>query len=220
MRPDRPRTVVWDLPTRLFHWLTVALLVLLYITERLNWMDLHIWAGYILLALVIFRLIWGFVGSDTARFSRFIAPPRKAAHHLRRIFHREPDTIVGHNPAGGWMVLLMLALLLVQSLSGIYTNNDVANEGRWTEVVPTPIANAISDSHTWVWDVILAAVALHVVAIATYAAVKRHNLLVAMVTGRKALSEPCAHPRMAKPWLACLAMLIAVGITVALADFL
>lgn len=220
MRPDKPHVVVWDLPTRVFHWLTVILLVVLYITERLDWMDFHIWAGYILLALVIFRLIWGFVGSDTARFSRFIAPPRKAAHHLRRIFHREPDTMVGHNPAGGWMVLFMLALLLVQSLSGIYTNNDVANEGRWSEVVPASISNAISDSHTWVWDVILAAVALHVVAIATYAAVKKHNLLAPMLTGRKALSEPCAHPRMAKLWLAGLVLVIAAAITFVLADVL
>jgi cytochrome b len=211
------RVVIWDLPTRLFHWSTVVLLLVLYLTERLNWMDLHIWAGYILLALVIFRLVWGFVGSDTARFSRFMAPPLKALHHLQRIFHREPDTMVGHNPAGGWMVLFMLALLLVQSLSGIYTNNDVANEGRWSEVVPAAISNAISDSHTWVWYVILAAVVLHVVAIATYAAVKRHNLVAAMVTGRKALSEPCAHPRMAKPWLAGPVLLIAAAITFVLA---
>ena len=220
MRPAPPRIVVWDLPTRLFHWLTVVLLAVLYITERLNWMDWHIWAGYILLVLVIFRLIWGFVGSDTARFSRFIARPREALHHLRRVFHREPDTMVGHNPAGGWMVLLLLALLLVQCLSGIYANNDVANEGRWSEIVPAPISNAISDSHAWVWDVILAAVALHVVAIAAYAAVKRHNLLAPMVTGRKALPETCDYPRMSKLWVAGLVVVIAAAITVVLAEFL
>jgi cytochrome b len=211
------RVVVWDLPTRLFHWSTVVLLLVLYITERLNWMGLHIWAGYILLALIIFRLIWGFVGSDTARFSRFMAPPRKAVHHLWRIFHREPDIMVGHNPAGGWMVLFLLGLLLLQSLSGIYTNNDVANEGRWSEVVPAPISNAISDSHTWVWYVILAAVVLHVVAIATYAAVKKHNLLAPMVTGRKPLPEACAYPRMAKLWRAGPVLLIAAAITFVLA---
>jgi cytochrome b len=214
------RVVVWDLPTRLFHWLTVVLLLVLYVTERLNWMDLHIWAGYILLTLIIFRLIWGFVGSDTARFSRFMAPPRKAWHHLRRIFHREPDIMVGHNPAGGWMVLVLLALLFLQSLSGIYTNNDVANEGRWSEVVPAAISNAISDSHTWVWDVILAAVVMHVVAIATYAMVKKHNLLRPMVTGRKPLPETCVYPRIAKLWLAAVVLLIAAAITVVLAEVL
>jgi cytochrome b len=214
------RVVVWDLPTRLFHWLTVILLALLYVTERLNWMVLHVWAGYILLALVIFRFIWGFVGSDTARFRHFVGAPRKAVHHLRRIFHHEPDTVVGHNPAGGWMVLLMLGLLLVQSLSGIYTNNDVANEGRWSDVVPASISNAISDSHAWVWDVILATIVLHVIAIATYWAIKKHNLVAPMVTGRKALPETCVYPRMAKLWLAGPVLVIAAAITFLLADFL
>ena len=74
--------VAWDLPTRLFHWLTVALVAAAYATWRLNWMDWHALAGDALLALLLFRVVWGFVGSETARFVRFVASPRAAAHHL------------------------------------------------------------------------------------------------------------------------------------------
>ena len=95
---------VWDLPTRLFHWLAIILVLAAWLTERLNWMDWHAFAGKALLALLLFRLAWGVVGSDTARFARFVASPRAAALHLARLFHREPDEQIGHNAAGGWMV--------------------------------------------------------------------------------------------------------------------
>jgi hypothetical protein len=75
------KIVVWDVPTRLFHWLTVMLVATAYATWRLNWMDWHAYAGNALLVLVVFRLLWGFFGSETARFARFIAPPRRAACH-------------------------------------------------------------------------------------------------------------------------------------------
>ncbi len=103
------KIVVWDVPTRLFHWLTVILVAAAYATWRVNWMDWHAYAGYALLALVVFRLLWGFFGSETARFARFLAAPRRAAGHLAQLLQREPDRQVGHNPAGGWMVLLLLA---------------------------------------------------------------------------------------------------------------
>ena len=117
---------VWDVPTRLFHWLTAALVFAAYITWRLDWMNWHAKAGYAVLTLIVFRLLWGFAGSDTARFSRFVASPRLALHHLAEIFRREPDHQVGHNPAGAWMVLFLLGLLLGETLSGLYVANDVA----------------------------------------------------------------------------------------------
>ena len=123
-QPADRDVIVWDLPTRAFHWLTVALVAGAYVTWRFNWMDWHAWCGDALLALLLFRLVWGFVGSDTARFARFLASPRAATHHIARLFTREPDTQVGHNPAGGWMVLLLLALLLGQTLTGVVDNND------------------------------------------------------------------------------------------------
>ena len=218
---DAARTVlVWDLPTRLFHWLTVVLVLAAYVTERLNCMTFHARAGTVLLALLLFRLAWGFLGSDTARFAHFLASPRAALHHLAHLFRREPDAQIGHNPAGGWMVLLLLALLLAEVLTGIVDNNDIADAGPLTELMPAQLADAISDLHSLLWDALLAAMALHLAAIATYAATKGHRLLRPMLTGRKQLPAPATSPRVASSLLA-LAVLAASAVAAALlASFL
>jgi cytochrome b len=197
---DSARVVrVWDAPVRLFHWLIVALVAAAYATWRLNWMDWHGWIGDLVLALVLFRLLWGFFGSETARFSHFLTSPRIAFEHLRCAFVREPDRQVGHNPAGGWMVLFLLALLFAETLTGIYVANDIADVGPLTAIVPAAAANAIDSSHAILWNVLLAAIAAHVLAIVGYAAVKGQNLVLPMITGRKVLPEPATQTRMARP---------------------
>jgi cytochrome b len=188
--------VVWDAPTRIFHWLAAVLVAAAYATWRLKWMEWHGRVGSVLLALLFFRLLWGFFGSATARFSGFLASPRTALRHLAQLLRREPDRQVGHNPAGGWMVLLLLALLLGETLTGIYIDNDIVNEGPLTEIVPARIANAIDALHGVFWNALLAAVVLHVAAILLYATVKRHDLLLPMITGRKTLSAGVPQPRM------------------------
>ncbi len=219
--PSRLRPiVVWDAPVRLFHWLVVVLVAAAYVTWRLNWMDWHVRIGEALLALVVFRLLWGFFGSETARFRNFMASPATAFQHLRHAFRREPDTQVGHNPAGGWMVLLLLALLLVETLTGLYMNNDIANEGPFTEWMPAPVANAIAALHSILWDVLLAAVVLHVLVIALYAAVKGHNLLRPMLTGSKTLPEDIAAPRRAPAVRAAILLIIAIATSMAIANYL
>jgi cytochrome b len=219
-QPADRDVIVWDLPTRAFHWLTVALVAGAYVTWRLNWMDWHAWCGDALLALLLFRLVWGFVGSDTARFARFLASPRAATHHIARLFTREPDTQVGHNPAGGWMVLLLLALLFGQTLTGVVDNNDVADAGPLTDIMPPAVANTIDALHTWLWEALLAAVALHLVAIATYAAAKRHNLLRPMLTGRKRLPARATPPRRASLALAFSILCGSAAMAALLANFL
>ncbi len=187
------KVAIWDGPTRLFHWLTAILVAAAYATWRFDRMDRHIWIGYALLALVIFRLLWGFFGSETARFAGVLASPRAAFAHLAHMFHREPDRAIGHNPAGGWMVLLLLALLLGEALTGVYVNNDIVVEGPLTEIVPASIANLIDALHTaGLWQALLAAIALHLAAITVYWAAKGQNLVLPMVTGRKA---PPKEPR-------------------------
>jgi cytochrome b len=190
------RTVlVWDAPVRLFHWLVAALVAAAYATWRLNWMVWHGWVGEVLLALLLFRLLWGFFGSDTARFSRFLASPQTVMQHMRYALLREPDRQVGHNPAGGWVVVFLLALLLAETLTGLYVANDIADEGPLTEIVPAPAANAISAAHAILWDVLLALIVLHVLAIAGYAAAKGQNLLLPMITGTKVLPANIPAPR-------------------------
>jgi cytochrome b len=219
---DLPRRaiLVWDLPIRLFHWLTVALVAVAYITWRLNWMDWHAYAGDALLALVLFRLAWGIIGSDTARFVRFLASPRAAFRHLAHILRREPDEQVGHNPAGGWMVMLILGLLLGQTLTGIIDNNDVADAGPLTNIMPAWLSNLIDNLHGWLWDALLAAIALHVIAIVLYAVAKRQNLVRPMLTGRKTLPADARPPRVASPLSAVLALASTAAVAAVLASFL
>ncbi|WP_431825164.1 cytochrome b/b6 domain-containing protein [Burkholderia sp. F1] len=214
-RSARRPVPVWDLPTRLFHWLTVLLVAAAYVIVRLNWVDLHVRAGETLLALLLFRVLWGCFGSETARFRSFLAPPAAACRHLRHLFRREPDVEVGHNPAGGWMVLLLLALLLGETLTGLYVYNDIAAVGPLTAWVPAPVANAIDELHAALWDVLLVAVALHVLAIELYAAAKGHDLLRPMLTGRKFLPAEIRAPRLAPAGRALLlfvAAAVAVGL--------
>ena len=197
---DATRVVrVWDASIRLFHWLVVALVAAAYSTWRLNWMVWHGWIGDLLLALLLFRLLWGFFGSETARFSHFLTSPRIAFQHLKYALLREPDRQVGHNPAGGWMVLFLLALLLAETLTGIYVANDIADVGPLTGIVPAAVANAIDASHAILWNVLVAAIVLHVLAIFGYAAVKGQNLLLPIITGTKVLPEPVVAPRMGSP---------------------
>jgi cytochrome b len=212
--------LVWDFPTRLFHWATVALIALAYVTYLLGWMDWHARAGDAVLTLVIFRLLWGFFGSDTSRFSRFVAAPRAAFAHLRRLFFREPDRQVGHNAAGGWMVLLLLALVLGEALSGIYVQNDVANQGALTDVTPPRIANAITASHWIFWDALLAAIALHILAIVAYATVKGQDLVRPMITGVKMLPAGVAPPPVASPLRAAFLLGVSALGVATLANFL
>ncbi len=188
--------VVWDAPTRFFHWLAAALVAAAYATWRLNWMTWHAWAGDALLALLLFRVAWGFFGSETARFSRLVASPRAVAEHLRFVLLREPDRQVGHNPAGGWMVLLLMLLLFVETLSGIYVANDIADVGPLTELVPAPAANAIDAAHAVGWDVLFWAIVLHLLAIAGYAVAKGQNLVRPMITGTKVLPQAVPAPRL------------------------
>jgi cytochrome b len=213
---NAPRLVlVWDAPIRVFHWLIVALVAAAYATWRLNWMVWHGWVGDAILALVLFRLSWGFLGGETARFSHFLTSPRKALQHLKYAFRREPDRQIGHNPAGGWMVLLLLALLLAETLTGLYVANDIADEGPLTEIVPAWAANAIEASHSILWGALLGSITLHLLAIAGFAAIKGQNLLRPMITGMKVLPISIAAPRTVSPVRAVLLLFgCAVGTAV------
>ncbi|HEX5327688.1 MAG TPA: cytochrome b/b6 domain-containing protein, partial [Acetobacteraceae bacterium] len=208
---------VWDAPVRLFHWATVVLLAACYASFRLDRMDWHVWTGEALLALLLFRVLWGVFGSETARFTHFLARPGAAVRHLVHLHRREPDHQIGHNAAGGWMVLVMILLLLGQTLTGLYINNDIVDEGPLTEVVPAPVADVINDLHAILWDALLAAIALHLIAILTYAVAKRHNLVWPMITGHKRLPDGTAAPHMAPLVRAGLLLAAASAVTAVLA---
>ncbi len=212
---------VWDVPTRVFHWLVVVLVGAAYATVRLNWMDWHARAGYALLAALLFRLTWGVVGSETARFSALLTAPRHALGHIARLFRREPDRQLGHNAAGGWMVVALLALLAGQALSGVYVGNDIADEGPLTESVPAWLANIVEAAHDqWLWNALLTAITFHIIAIALYAAVKGQNLVRPMVTGVKRLPIGTRAPTMRSPALAAIILACSVAVAAAVVRFL
>jgi len=196
---------IWDAPTRLFHWLVAVLVAAAYATWRLNWMVWHGWVGDVLLTLLLFRLLWGFFGSETARFSHFLASPQRAVRYLLHALRRESGRQAGHNPAGGWAVLLLLFLLFGETLTGLYVSNDIADVGPFTEITPAPVANAIAALHVIFWNGLLGAIALHLLAILAYAVLKGQNLLLPMITGTKILPESVPPPRIASPaWAAFL----------------
>ena len=112
---------VWDAPVRLFHWLLVLLFAFMYFsgTVKGDWLEWHMRSGYAILALVLFRILWGFAGSTYARFSNFLAGPSACLQFAKKLLTRAPAASAGHNPLGGWMVLVLLLALLVQTGTGL-----------------------------------------------------------------------------------------------------
>ena len=200
---------VWDLPTRLFHWAIVLLVATSYLTYRFDQMRYHVLSGYAVLALLLFRLVWGFIGSDTSRFARFLKSPVAAFRHLAEFRKRVPDDEIGHNAAGGWMVLVMLALLAAQVGTGLFSNDDVVTEGPLAHFVSKDSSDQITGWHALNFNLLLGAIGLHVLAIIAYALIKRHNLLRPMITGRKRLPGHTRQPRMASSLLALALVVLA-----------
>jgi cytochrome b len=196
------RVTVWDGWIRLVHWSVVILLGVSYASIQAGWMKTHYASGYAVLALVLFRLAWGLVGSDTARFGRFLKSPVAALAHLRHLPRREPDREIGHNAAGGWMVLVLLALLLAQPVTGLFADTGYGDYGPLAKTVASETSDWLTGLHHRNFTLILVAVGLHVLAVVAYAALKGHDLVRPMVTGRKTLPAAMPAPRLGSPVLA------------------
>ena len=208
------RIMVWDLPVRLFHWVLVALILAAWVTQYLDRMNLHVWIGEWILTLLLFRVVWGFIGSDTARFTWFLRSPLAAFRHLAHLGRREPDREVGHNAAGGWMVLVMLALIGLQAGTGLFSNDDSDTEGPLMHLISKDRSDWLSHIHYLNFKLIEWVIVLHVVAIALYAVLKRHNLVRPMVTGTKLMPADVVAPRLVNPLWALVVLAIAFGVVV------
>jgi cytochrome b len=206
---------VWDAPVRLFHWLLAALVVALYVSQYLDRMWLHYRLGEVTLSLLIFRLLWGFWGSDTARFAHFLARPSAAFAHLagfRSAKRSENAETIGHNPAGGWMVVVLLLLLFAQALSGLFARADQHSAGPLNHYLDKSASDLVSTFHSWNFYALLAAIIVHLIAIAAYAVWRGEDLVRPMISGKKRLPAATRAPRLASSWLAFLLYLVAGAI--------
>lgn len=181
-----PTRGAWDLPTRLFHWLLAVLVVFSFTTGKIGgpWLEWHMRSGYAILALLLFRLAWGVAGPPNVRFARFVRGPRAALAYLRAIRTTRLPVEPAHNPVGSWMVLAMLAALLLQAASGLFTNDESSHEGPLASLVSNAVVDRMSTLHSFNQWVVACLAGLHVLAIAAYQWILGMNLTRPMVVGR------------------------------------
>jgi cytochrome b len=222
MRGEGDSTVetrVWDLPTRLFHWALALTLVGSFVTVKAGEMRWHSYCGYTALTLVLFRILWGVIGSESARFSRFLCGPGAALRHLGHLLARRPDHETTHNALGGWAVVLMLGLVLAQASTGLFANDDILFNGPLFPLVGKDVSDRLTGWHYRLSDLLLIVVIVHVVVVFAYR-LAGHRLIEAMVTGTKRLPVGVRAPRHAGLAPAAAALAIAAGTVWAVVNLL
>jgi cytochrome b len=213
------RVRVWDLPTRIAHWTILGLFGLCWWTEAGDHMAWHVVAGSAVLATVLFRIVWGFVGSQTARFAGFLHSPAVVMAYARKLAARNstPSGPVGHNPMGGWSVVAMLTCLLAETGLGlIAVDTDGVASGPLADWVSFDVGSLAASWHAGIFLGLLGLIGLHVAAVAFYAIGRGDNLLSPMVTGYKRTRQPQSTPDYFAPlWLAVV-FAVVVGLCVSL----
>ena len=177
---------VWDLPTRLFHWALVVCVIGQIVTANVggNWMNWHLRLGYTVLTLLLFRLVWGFVGGHWSRFSSFLYAPATVLNYLRG--QARPEHRVGHNPLGAFSVFGLLTILLLQVGSGLFSDDEIAFTGPLVTLVSAEAVSLATSYHKNVGKfIVLALVVLHLLAIVYYRFAKKENLVRPMIVGDK-----------------------------------
>ena len=213
------RVRIWDAPVRLFHWSLAVLFGFSWWSAEEGRLDWHRLSGYAILTLVLFRILWGFLGSDTARFRQFLRGPSAILSHLKTLRGQQIQTAIGHTPLGGWSILAMLLLLLAQCILGLFAVDvDGIESGPLAVLVSFETGRLAADAHHLVFNTLLALVVLHLAAIAYYGLIKRDNLIGPMITGAKQTTNVQSSPRHAPVWLALLCLAAALGAVYAAAN--
>lgn len=193
---DTAGVPVWDVPVRLFHWTLVLLIAFSWLSGEMDWMTWHMYSGYAVLALILFRILWGFVGSSSARFGGFIYGPRAVIAYVKTLPSRTAAKFAGHNPLGGISVVLLLLCLLVQTGTGLFANDDIITEGPLFNRVSKDISDWLTTIHKYNFNVLLTLIGVHVAAVLYYLLYKSENLIKPMFTGRKQLPPGMTPQRM------------------------
>ena len=187
---------IWDLPTRLFHWTLAAAVVGLVVTAKVggNAMEWHFRLGYGVLALLVFRIVWGLIGGRWSRFTSFLYSPARLLRYMRGSASVEDGA--GHSPLGALSVFGLLAVLAAQVGSGLLSDDEIAFAGPLTRFVSSAVVSQATSYHTEIGQfLVLGLVALHIIAIVFYVKVRRQRLVQPMVHGDKLLTSPVAPSR-------------------------
>lgn len=170
---DKSKVLVWDVPTRVFHWLLALSFTGAFLTaESERYRDVHVLLGYTVLGLVAFRLLWGLLGTRYARFWSFAYGPKSVLSYVKSLFSRSPQHYVGHNPAGSWAIYGLLVLSVLAGTSGYATYNEIG--GQWMEDVHEALANTL-----------LGLVFVHIAGVVLSSVLHRENLVRSMLNGHK-----------------------------------
>ncbi len=177
---------IWDWPVRITHWSFVVLVPAMYITANNSEWGWHMRLGHVLLALLIFRVIWGFIGTETARFGSFVKGPGAIIAYLTG----KQDHTIGHNPLGALAVLALLGLTFAQVAMGLFAGDPFDGAtGPLNPLVGVGTADMLTDTHEWFYYVVFAMILTHITAVAVYAGVKMQNLVGPMFVGKGEVAE-------------------------------
>jgi cytochrome b len=202
---------VWDLPTRLVHWLFVCGVLASWWTAETGRLEWHRWSGYALLGLLVFRIYWGFFGSSTARFGQFVRGPRAVREYMRGAW----QVTAGHNPLGSWSVIALIGLLLVQVVLGLFAVDvDGIESGPLSMYVDFDTGRAAAELHETLFNVLMGVIVLHILAVLYYGLVRKQNLAGAMVTGSRSFPVAGVAPVSGFSWIRFLiGVVLAAAIT-------
>lgn len=204
--------MVWDLPTRFFHWLLLALVISSFVTGKVggNLMLYHVWSGEAILTLLLFRVVWGFIGSAPSRFRAFLASPTTVMRYALNLLRPDTPHYIGHNPLGGWSVMAMLLALFLQAGTGLFADDKIATTGPLYKWVSSAASDRLTSIHRLNQKVIMVLVAVHVAAVLFHLIYKSENLVTPMITGIKPWKGPLKEKMIQKPiWLAGLVVIVA-----------
>tara|TARA_R110001583_G_scaffold28426_2_gene100883 strand:+ start:19748 stop:20434 length:687 start_codon:yes stop_codon:yes gene_type:complete len=182
-------SLVWDLPLRVFHWLFALTIFSSWFTIEQGYIENHMLLGYFALSLVIFRILWGFFGSKHSQFSSFFPTPKKLINYIIAIRKGNSPYVAGHNPLGSLMVFVMILLICFQAVSGLFIDDGIFSAGPYHDVFGENFESVMKFIHHKFFDLMIIAIVFHISAIAFYWKVKKQNLVVPMITGKKPAEE-------------------------------
>ena len=204
------KRLVWDLPLRIFHWLFGLSILAAWATAELGEEQIHMWIGYLIISLLLFRICWGIWGTRHAQFIHFIPGPGALLSYLKQMPNRSSKQSVGHNPLGSLMVIAMIVLVALQAVSGLFTEGEIW-AGPYVSALDSSVVKRLDGLHHSNFDYLLVLMALHIIAVFAYLVGKKQNLILPMITGRKKAelvpeSEQIPHSRLRRALMTLVAV--------------